>query len=300
MVARSCRSGWARSFCWRVAGALALALAARLRYLRHVKHKRKHWLRHGCTLGLACFGGALGASSRLAHAHVSVSEENNNRYVKLTPYADRVRLAYTVQYGNKPGRAMRANMDRNRDGTIADEEGRALTTALAEELRSALRIEIDAHVTPVHWQTVALGLGEPRTDGGAFAVDFIGWLCLGSPNGEHVLTIRDELRLPMPGETEVRIEDNLGISIVAAQIGELRNSAHEFKLLGEPAALVNPGLTLRFAADEQAVIPDGQCTALRARRQPGRPRTWLWGLLGLGLLGTGGMVWRTRRRQHQS
>ena len=41
-----------------------------------------------------------------AAAHVSPSVDDNNRFLKLTPLGDRVRLAYTVLFGDNPGRAL--------------------------------------------------------------------------------------------------------------------------------------------------------------------------------------------------
>ena len=53
-----------------------------------------------------------------AAAHVAPSVGDNNRYLKLTPMGDRVRLSYTVFYGEIPGAGMRGAIDANHDGTI--------------------------------------------------------------------------------------------------------------------------------------------------------------------------------------
>src|SRR6185369_12131192 len=45
------------------------------------------------------FGLGFGLAGRAA-AHVAPSVGDNNRYLKLTPLGDRVRLAYTVFYGD--------------------------------------------------------------------------------------------------------------------------------------------------------------------------------------------------------
>src|SRR5512132_3970712 len=86
---------------------------------------------------------ALALGSAPARAHVAPSAGDNNRYIKLTPLPDRVRLAYTIFYGETPGRELRARLDANRDGAIDDAESRAFGDRIARELAAALDVVVD-------------------------------------------------------------------------------------------------------------------------------------------------------------
>ena len=55
----------------------------------------------------------LGFLGPTADAHVAPSVDDNNRYLKVTPSADRLRIAYTVFFGENQGRQMRAGLDTN-------------------------------------------------------------------------------------------------------------------------------------------------------------------------------------------
>src|SRR5439155_4694815 len=77
-----------------------------------------------------------------ARAHVAPAVGDNNRYLKLTPLGDRVRLAYTVFYGEIPGAGLRGAIDVNHDGAIDDRESQAFGTRLAGEVAAALEITV--------------------------------------------------------------------------------------------------------------------------------------------------------------
>src|SRR6476659_5617187 len=97
-------------------------------------------------LSLALTGGlalALTLAAVQAAAHVAPSVDDNNRYLKLTPLGDRVRLAYTVFYGEVPGAAMRQQLDANRDGTIDDAESSAFGEKLAAEVAASIDVTVD-------------------------------------------------------------------------------------------------------------------------------------------------------------
>lgn len=201
----------------------------------------------------------------LASAHVAPSVDDNNRYLKLTPQRDRVRLAYTVFFGENPGASMRPGLDANRDGTIADAEAQTFGDRLAGEVAGALEITLDGAPTRVEWAEVIVGLGSPSVRAGSFSVDLIAYLCLASDGGRHTLALRDRFRIPRPGETEVRVEDMHGVTIETARIGALADPSRLFKFAGPGGPLSDDGLDLAFVAGPEA--PTGT-TACAVRRRP--------------------------------
>jgi hypothetical protein len=194
-----------------------------------------------------------------AEAHVSASVDDNNRYLKLTPAGDHVRLAYTVFYGEKPGAATRPQIDTNHDGEISEAEGAAFGGKLAAEVRGAVTVSVDGIARQLTWARVAVGMGTPTTSGGSFSIDLIAYLCLDTPRGSHAFTLRDDVRLPRPGETEVLVEAPTGITIQAAHVGSLVDPGHDFKFAGHVPTLAAPGLAVSFTADATAAVGDVKC-----------------------------------------
>jgi len=208
---------------------------------------------------------ALGLAAPAA-AHVAPAVGDNNRYLKLTPLGDRIRLAYTVFYGQVPGATLRRAIDRNHDGTIDDRETQAFGERIAKDVAAALIIAVDHIPQPVAWSEVVVGLGTPSATTGAFSIDLVAWLCLSSPRGKHAVLLRDAYPLERPGETEVKVEDSPGVTITATRIGGAEDEAHDYKLVGPSGALETDGLDLQFAAGDKAMIGgDATCHA------PGSP-----------------------------
>ncbi len=198
------------------------------------------------------------AAAAPASAHVAPAVGDNNRYLKLTPLGDRVRLSYTVFYGEIPGAALRRTIDRNRNGTIEDAESAAFGEPVAKDVAAALVVAVDGVPQPVAWSEVVVGLGTPSVTGGSFSIDLVGWLCLASPRGKHAVLLRDAYRLDRPGETEVKVEDSPGVTITATRIGGAEDEAHDYKLVGPSGALETEGLDLQFAAGDKAVLGGGE------------------------------------------
>ena len=196
-----------------------------------------------------------------ADAHVSPGVTDNNRYLKLSPAADRVRLAYTVFYGKEPGAALRPSLDTDASGQISDVEGQAFAGTLADEVARALEVTIDGRTIPVWWATAAVGMGSPETKAGAFSIDFVAWLCLPSVRGTHTVLVRDRFRIPNPGETEIKVEDALGITIGKTTVGPTASGEHEYKFLGPGGPLSDDGLALTFTASENAPLGDSTCAS---------------------------------------
>jgi hypothetical protein len=231
-----------------------------------------------------------------ALAHVAPSVDDNNRYLKLTPMGDRVRLAYTVFFGEVPGAVERREIDSNRDGRIDDAESRAFGGKTAAEVAENLDVEIDGHGAKVTWATVDVGLGTPATAAGSFSVDLVAYPCLPVVRGAHRLVVHDRLHLPHPGETEVRVEDSPGITIDHARIGTADDPSHDYKFAGAGGPLADEGLDLAFTASDKAVVtPDGACTG--AASEASSKRSWLLPVLSLvGCFVLGVLVFLLKRR----
>jgi hypothetical protein len=250
----------------------------------------------GLSLDLS-FGLALGPGQ--AAAHVAPAVGDNNRYIKLTPLGDRVRLSYTVFFGEIPGAGVRRTIDGNRDGSIDDAESQAFGTRLAAEIAAALEITVDAARNTVSWSQVVVGLGTPSTTAGSFSVDLVAWICVTPPRGKHIVVLRDHYAIARPGETEVKVEDSPGVTIHSTRIGGASWEDNDYKLIGPSGALETDGLELVFTAGDKApVTADAVC------RRPSPPRALptaaivgAAAVIGLVLAGAVALVVRLRRRR---
>jgi hypothetical protein len=210
---------------------------------------------------------AITLAAAHADAHVAPAVGDNNRYLKLTPLGDRIRLAYTVFYGEVPGATLRQTIDANHDGAIDDAESQLFGDRLSREVAAALDITIDGAHQPVAWSQVVVGLATPRTAAGAFSVDLVAWLCLASSRGKHAVLLRDDFKLARPGETEVKVEDSPGVTINASRIGGAEDEAHDYNLVGPSGALHTEGLDLQFTAGDKSVVAaDATCGAAAPHR----------------------------------
>jgi hypothetical protein len=231
-----------------------------------------------------------------AAAHVAPSVDDNNRYLKLTPQRDRIRLAYTVFFGEVPGARMRPGLDTDRDGTISDGEAQVFGDKLGAEVAAALDVAVDGVQIKTAWTQVVAGMGSPSVKAGSFSVDLIAYFCLATHGGRHELKLRDRFRLLRPGETEVKIEDIPGIAIETGRIGPANDPRHEYRFVGPGGPLADDGIDLVFDASDQAPSGGAPCGAAAAK-QPGDK---------IGLLATGAIavvvgavavvLWRRRRR----
>ena len=105
---------------------------------------------------------------------------------------------------------------------------------------------------PVIWASRSVGLGTPEVAGGAFSVDLVASICLPTARDHHDVLLRDRFRVANPGETEVKIEDGLGITIDRSRIGAAQDSAHDYKFLGPGGPLLDDGLALQFTVGPTA------------------------------------------------
>lgn len=234
------------------------------------------------------------ASATEGAAHVAPSVDDNNRYLKLTPLADRVRLAYTVYFGEVPGAAARRELDRNRDGQISDDEADAFGRELGGQVGPALAVTIDGTAAPISWDQISVGMGTPTTGAGAFSVDLIAWLCLPTAGGAHTITLKDTFPLPRPGETELRIEDSPGVHVTRTRLGLIDLVDHDARWQGAGGPIAHDGFTLGFTADDARPIEGGVCAGVATR---GGSRTWIWLVGAAALAAAGGAALLTRRRR---
>lgn len=210
---------------------------------------------------------AIALAAAPAGAHVGSSVDENNRYIKVTPLGDRVRLAYTVFYGQIPGAKARRDIDTSRDGTIDEAESRAFGEQVARDLAAALEITVDGARRPVSWSQVVVGMGTPRTAAGAFSIDLVAWFCLAPPRGTHTVLLRDSFRLERPGETELKVEDSPGIKVDHARIGDDAHLGIEYKIIGAGGPIEDDGLDVKFTAGATAIVtPDALCRIDPPRR----------------------------------
>lgn len=212
----------------------------------------------------------FGLAGRAA-AHVAPSASDNNRYLKLTPLGDRVRLAYTVFYGDAPGAELRRAIDANHDGAIDDAESQAFAGRIAREVAAALDATVDGARQPVVWSEVVAGMGTPRTAAGSFSIDLVASLCLAAPRGTHAIQLRDRFELVRPGETEIRFEDSPGVTVDGARVGDDTFPGIDYKIIGPTPALAGSGsdggIELRFTAGPiAAVASDAACRSDPPRR----------------------------------
>ena len=234
-----------------------------------------------------------------AVAHISPSVDDNNRYVKLTPAADRVRISYTVLFGEVPGAQTRKTIDANRDGTISDDEASVFGTKIAGEVAPALDVTVDGKVQPVTWATVSVGMGSEQTAAGSFSVDLVAWACLPVARGKHQIVVRDKFRIPRPGETEVKVEDSPGVTIHHARVGTLSDPTNDYRFAGPGGPLADDGLDLEFTASDKAPLTaDGTCSTTSAAKA--RPPTRMIITLAAGIafvLAVIAIVIKRRRRR---
>jgi hypothetical protein len=247
--------------------------------------KPRRGLEHGASdtvnahvLRLSSLALAVGAVTLLS-GHVAPSLDDNNRYLKLTPLGDRVRLAYTVFFGEVPGATERRTIDTNGDGHIDDAEAHAFALRLGAEVARGLTAELDGAPARVDWAVVDPGMGTPAVAAGAFSVDLVAYLCLPSPRGRHRVVVRDRFRIAHPGETEVQVDDGPpGVTIETARVGSAEDPTYDYRFVGPGGPIESEGLELVFFVAEQATASrDATCPGMASpRATDGAGRTWLW------------------------
>lgn len=231
-------------------------------------------------------------------AHVGPSEKTNNRYYKLTPMSDRVRLAYTIFFGREPGLVTRRHMDVDRDGVLSPREIATYGKVMAKELFASVSFLEAGKEVEILWQDADVGLERLDVSAEPFSVDFIATVCLDTQQigYEHSLVFRDRLRLPKPGETELSMMPAPGIRITGSAL-DGRPSRHSEKWQGGPGpAQVGYEFSFVVESDELAVL-DQSC----AKPKTSRSNRWLAfvGAAVLALVGGVVIFLRHRRRKRR-
>lgn len=238
-------------------------------------------------------------TSSSAAAHVAPSVDDNNRYIKVSPQADRLRVAYTVFFGEVPGQALRPSLDTDSDGMISDAEAQVHGDKIAAEVIAALELGIDGRQQAFRWKQVTVGMGSPAVAAGSFSIDMIAYVCFPKAGGKHEALLRDRFRVPKPGETEVRVEDAPGITVSAARIGGADALANDFKFVGPGGPLSDEGLKIAFTASDKAAV-SGECDNVTAPTESSGPPLFAI-LAGVGalllVLAGGGLVLRHSLRK---
>jgi hypothetical protein len=185
-----------------------------------------------------------------AAAHVAASPDANNRYLKVTLLPASVRVAYSLIVGERPGRDERRRMDADGDGTLDAGERARYGAEVAARLAPAVSLD----GAPARgWRVADVGLGEPTVAGGSFAVDLVLELPYADPRAdEHRLAIDDAAAVPLPGESELRIDESPGVRVLEAHLAS--SSAGIELVYAHTGNATRPGeraVTVRFGVDRE-------------------------------------------------
>ncbi len=220
----------------------------------------------------------LAALPAPAAAHVEASPDRNNRYLKLTPMSDRLRLSYTILIGAAPAAVARQALDTDRSGQLSDAEADVWGRDVASKVASELEIEIDGVVVPVAWTEVFVGLETPAVNAGSFSLDLIAWICAPTGPGGHEVELRDRFAINPAGETEVLVEGHPGVQIASVAIDGHALPDRQASFQGSATPLAD-GLRLVYRSDDPA-LDDERCPLAAARKRDDHPR-WPWVVGGL-------------------
>lgn len=242
--------------------------------------------------GVVVLLGVLAVATPAA-AHVGPDPNLNNRYLKLDVSQDSVRFVYTLYFGDAPALEARAQMDSSRDGVLDDAEQTAFARRAQAEVLAKVRLEIDGVVVPVDKAEASVGLGQAVTRAGSFSVDLV----LRAPlrrMRSHSLYVDHSFEPDLPGETELFVQAEPGLRVVASHIGRhgqgvtsqflWRGSA---ELSGEDRSVTVAWLD--DAAPEQAAGRPGS-GATRAGGAGGGAVPWWLGLSHRADLGAAGAL----------
>lgn len=220
-----------------------------------------------------------------ALGHVAPSGDSNNRYLKATLLPTEVRVTFTMFFGERPGVIERRRVDQNGDGRIDEAEARALGERVLGELAPGLFVTVDGRPAS-GWKVADVGLGTPTTGGGALSVD----LALAAPypdpgTAEHTLVLEDATEVPLPGESETRVEESPGVRVAQCHLAAAAGGIElRFPFTGNPAGRGAREVRARFTVDAD----------LRPH-PPARPHLWPWAILAGAALVVAAVVVRRRR-----
>jgi len=165
--------------------------------------------------------------------HQQTAPNQNNRYVKFTCMEGRLRMAYTILYGDLPAENERRKMDADGDGTISEAEARDFAATLAKLVAGTMTLEVDGQRVTPRFDSSEVGLG---TDRGVhpvpFSVDLVASFAIVGPNGNHIVSFDDRYEPPKLGETEIVLEEAPGTRVTASWSGKTQKEGlHGLKWL---------------------------------------------------------------------
>jgi hypothetical protein len=229
------------------------------------------------SLAVSVVGVCWLAASGVASAHFAPAVDANNRYLKLSIDRGTVRLSYTVFFGERPGRALRARLDEDRSRVIEPAEAARFGEGLRAELASQVSLRVDGSPA-TSWRVADVGLGTPVTDAGAFSVDLELVAPLGAGEA-HRLELTDGWQVDRPGETEIKIEAAPPARVVAAHAPGGTGAQLAWAFTGNPAP--------RRELTIETLGPGGAA----AEGPPSRTPLWV----ALGVIGAAAAGWLLRR-----
>ena len=188
-----------------------------------------------------------------AMAHVGPSPNANNRYLTVVAEPGAIRVVYTLFFGERPGAAARARMDREGDGVLSSEERRVFGEEIGAQLAAGLEIELDGEPVDIEWRRVDVGLDRAAVEGGAFSIDLEVLLCF-EPRGEHTLRVVDGFRMPPVGEGALTLEASRRIEVLVSAMGDGEGRRRAFKWMGR-GPIADEGYALEIRVPEGADVP---------------------------------------------
>ena len=185
-----------------------------------------------------------------ALAHVAPSAESNNRYLKATLLPTEVRLTFTLFFGDRPGVIERRRADADGDGKIDASESRALGARVLAEVSPGLFVTVDGQ--PVTgWSVADVGLGTPTVGAGALSVDLALVARYADPRvAEHTLALEDATDVPLPGESETRVEESPGVRVAESHLVDAAGGvALRFPFTGNPSGRGEREVRVKYTVD---------------------------------------------------
>jgi hypothetical protein len=171
----------------------------------------------------------VGVLALLTLLHPAPAPAANNRYVKLTCLPDRVRIAFTILYGDQPALPERRRMDADHDGKITPAEAKKFGVDVARRVADGLLFEVGDRRVSVQFAEIDVGLGGDDTVRPVpFSVDLVTTVPLVGP-GPHTLHFEDRADLPSPGESEVLLDESPGTRVLASYRGRAGEGVHGLK-----------------------------------------------------------------------
>ena len=225
-----------------------------------------------------------------AAAHPEWSPIRVNRYAKIVfEGPERVRLVYTILYGDGPALPARKSVDLDANGRI-DERERGLLGARAQaQLGAGLIVTLDAKPLKLGAPTIDVGLAGDAVAPQPFSIDLV--YALAAPGGAHTLTLDDHVDVTNEGDTEVSVDDATLVQLTETYQGRAAPSTKHTS--------VNRVFT--FRGPRFSVLEDRTVTIRwgAGKAQPVAQRRWPL-FVGLGALAASvlvalGVVRRARR-----